>query len=580
MEDKMVKLIIDNIEVEVPLGTTVLDAAKKVGIDIPTLCYLSKINNVGACRVCVVEAEVDGKPVRGLPTSCTLKASEGMIVKTNTKKVLDARKINLELILSNHNNDCLSCNRNGDCELQALSAKFDCDVDHYKGDKTESIEDLSSVSIVRDPSKCILCRRCVSVCNNIQGIGALDVGERGFETMVGPALLNEIASSNCINCGQCVKVCPTGALSIKNDTDRFIEALNDPDKIVIVQTAPSVRVGLAEEFGMEVGTIATGKMVEALKRMGVSKVFDTNYTADLTIIEEAYEFIDRVKNNGKLPMFTSCCPSWVYYVEKNYPEMLDNLSSCKSPQGMMGALIKKYYANIENIDPSKIVSVSLMPCVSKKHEILRPEFSGDIDIVITTREFARVIKKMGIDFENLGESEFDRLLGNSSGAGAIFGASGGVMEAALRTVAESILEVAPENVDYKEVRGFDDIREATLNLDGLEVNVAVTSGLDNARKLIEKTKSGEKVYHFIEVMACPGGCINGGGQPLNKDADYAKTKRGEAIYKIDSNSNVRKSHENSDILSLYKDFIGKPNGERAHELFHTKYEAKEKYKKD
>ena len=579
--ENMITIKIDNTEVSVPKGTTVLKAAKKANIKIPTLCYLEGISSAGSCRMCIVYAEKNGKPFRNFPISCKLKVEEGMVIKTNTKEVLEARRINLELIFSNHDQKCLSCIRGGECELQTLANDLDVNSDRYIGEKLKFDKDIKSLSIVRDPEKCILCGRCVAACSEIQQIGAIGVAGRGFETMVKPAFNKSLSETNCINCGQCIKACPTGALHEKEDIDLVWEALSDPSKHVIIQTAPSVRVGIAEEFGMPVGTIATGKMVAGLRRLGFDKIVDTNFGADLTIVEEAYEFVTRLKTKENFPMMTSCCPSWVHYVEKNYPEMIPNLSTCKSPQGMVGAIVKTYYAQKNNLDPKDIVSIGLMPCTAKKYEIKRAELNNDIDIVITTREIARMFKQSGIDFTAIEEDGFDPILSEASGAGAIFGVTGGVMEAALRTVSEIITKEPLEEVNFNEVRGLDGIKEATLEIAGKEITVAVANGLGNAKMLIERIKKGEKEYHFIEVMACPGGCINGGGQPIvNSEKRLnvnSNEKRSASIYEIDAKKIIRKAHENNSVFELYKNFIGAPNNEKAHELLHTNYAPKEKY---
>ena len=508
-----VTITIDNQQISVKEGSTVLEAARELGIDIPTLCYLKDINEVAACRMCLVEVE----GARALQTSCVLKATEGMVIKTNTKKVRDTRKGTLELILSNHNRECLTCNRNGSCELQTLSEELQIrDID-FEGDKTTRPVDMTSPSIVRDVTKCILCGRCVNVCKNIQGVGVLGFRERGFETTVGPSFEMGIGEVACINCGQCITVCPVGALKEKEDIDYVWESIEDSTKHVIVQTAPAVRAALGEEFGLPMGTRVTGKMVSSLKRLGFDKVFDTVFGADLTILEEGYELLNRLNNGGKLPMITSCSPGWIKFCEHNYPEFIDNLSSCKSPQQMTGAIIKSYYAEKNNIDPKDIVVVSVMPCIAKKFEADREELSvkgiADVDYVITTRELAKMIKEARIDFLNLTEGKFDEVLGETTGAGVIFGATGGVMEAALRTVSEVVLGKEMDRVEYNGVRGIQGIKEAEINLGDIVVKVAIVHGTNNARTLLEKIKSGEKEYHFIEVMGCPGGCVNGGGQP-------------------------------------------------------------------
>lgn len=575
-----VTLTIDGIKVEVPKDYTVLEAARTVNIDIPTLCHLKGINEIGACRICVVEVE----GARSLQAACVLPVSEGMVVRTSTPKVRKARKINLELILSNHDRECLTCVRNRNCELQKLAEQFNIDDIRYTGENINYQIDFKSPSIVRDPNKCILCRRCESVCKNVQTVSVIGATNRGFKTMVRPVFEKSISQVACINCGQCIVNCPVGALREKDDTDRVWEVIADPDKHVVVQTAPAVRVAIGEEFGMPIGTRATGKLAAALRRLGFDRVFDTDFTADLTILEEGTEFLNRLKNGGKLPLITSCSPGWIKFCEHNFPQLLDNLSTCKSPQQMMGAVIKSYYAEKNNIDPSKIVVVSVMPCTAKKFEAQRPEFSRngipDVDIAITTRELARMIKQAGIDFVNLPDEQYDHPLGESTGAGVIFGATGGVMEAALRTVYEVVTGETLENIELTAVRGLEGIREAVIPVGDVEVKVAVAHGTGNARKLMEKVVSGEAEYHFIEVMACPGGCLNGGGQPIvsakKKWEVDPKAARAQAIYEEDRHMPVRKSHENPIVKKLYEEYFGEPNSHKAHELLHTHYTKRPK----
>lgn len=577
-----VSLTIDNIHVEVPKNYTILEAAKTVGIDIPTLCYMREINEVGACRVCLVEV----KGARGLQASCVHPVSEGMVIKTNNKKVRDARKATVELILSNHNRECLTCFRNKNCELQSLSESLNISEIPFDGIKAVAEIDDKSHSIVRDSSKCILCGRCVNVCKNVQGIGILEFTNRGFNTEVGPAFNWSMADTPCVYCGQCIVACPVAALREKEDIDRVWEAIEDPNLHVVVQTAPAVRAALGEEFGLPIGTRVTGKMVSALKRLGFNKVYDTNFAADLTILEEGTELLDRIQNGGKLPMITSCSPGWIRYCEFNYPEFLDNLSTCKSPHQMMGAIIKSYYAKTNNIDPKNIFVVSIMPCTSKKTESARPEMKGtgyeDVDAVLTTRELAKMIKQARIEFLKLSDEKFDQdLLGEYTGAGVIFGATGGVMEAALRTVAEILEDKSLENIEYNAVRGVEGIKEATLTLGGIEVKVAVAHGTASAKKILEMIKSGEKNYHFIEVMGCSGGCVTGGGQPqvcskTIMEMDI-RVERAKALYEEDRVMEYRKSHENPMIKKLYDEFLGKPNSHKAHELLHTHYVAREQF---
>ncbi|MBQ7668240.1 MAG: iron hydrogenase small subunit [Clostridia bacterium] len=570
-----VNITIDGCKMEVEDNLTVLEAAKQAGIEIPTLCYLKNINQIGACRICLVEVE----GARGLQASCSYPVSEGMVVHTNTPTVREARKATLELILSNHKKNCLSCSRNTDCELQALAQKMNVGDVIYEGThEDEKIDDLST-SIVRDNSKCILCRRCVAVCKNVQSVGAIEVINRGFKSKVAPAYDRPLKDSNCVNCGQCVAVCPVGALTIKYDIDRIWEALADNDKYVVVQTAPAVRAALGEEFGLPIGTAVTGKMAAALKRLGFNKVFDTDTGADFTIMEEGTEFITRLTENKNLPLITSCSPGWVKFAEHNFPELLDNLSTAKSPMSMFGALIKTYFAEKEGIDPSKIFSVAVMPCTAKKFECERPEMDAsgyrDVDAVITTVELAKMIKEAGINFEMLPEEQFDDPAGEATGAGVIFGTSGGVMEAAIRTVVEVLEGKEIPQVEYEEVRGIDGVKEAELTVAGKNVKIAVVSGLKNARNLMEKVRNKEVDYQFIEVMACPGGCIMGGGQPRKvlkerKGIDVRGLRKG-ALYSEDKRLPLRKSHKNPYVQKVYKEFLGEPNKGKAHELFHTHY---------
>ena len=578
---KMVKLTIDDKEIEIEEGKTILEAARKVNIDIPTLCFLKDINEVGECRMCVVE--VEGR--RGFATSCIQKVEEGMVVHTNTEKVIEARRLVLDLILSNHERECLTCTRNGNCELQKLAQEFNLDEIEYKGERTpHEIDDLSP-SIVRDFNKCVLCRRCVATCKKVQGVGAIDCAGRGFASCVSTAGNNSLANVNCTLCGQCIESCPVGALKEKDSTKEVWRALKDEDKYVVVQTAPAVRVALGEEFGMPIGTNVTGKMVSALKKMGFDKVFDTNTGADFTIMEEGTEFIQRMQNGGTLPMITSCSPGWVRYCELNYPDLIPHLSSCKSPHQMFGAIIKSYYAEKFEIDPSKIYMVSVMPCIAKKYERTRDNMQGagydDVDAVITTRELARMIKQAHIDFNSLEDSTFDDPMGEATGAAAIFGTTGGVMEAALRTVADKLTGEDLKEIDYKEARGEKGIKKATLNIAGKEVKIVVASGLANARKIMDEIQSGKADYQFVEIIACPGGCVMGGGQPIRTSKERAEIdirgKRANALYTIDEKSTIRKSHENPVIQKIYKEYLGEPGSHKAHTLLHTTYSKKEKY---
>ncbi len=579
---KLIKLNIDGHDVEVEEGTTILEAAKKVNIDIPTLCFLKEINEIGDCRICVVE--VEGK--RGFATSCIQKVEEGMKVHTNTEKVIQARKTVLDLILSNHDRECLTCVRNGNCELQRLAQEFGVTDIKYNGDRNKHEIDDKSPSIVRDFNKCILCRRCISTCKNIQDIGAIECTERGFSSCISTFENQSLDDVNCTFCGQCIENCPVGALKEKDDTILVWQKLKEEDTYVVVQTAPAVRAGLGEEFGLPIGTNVTKKMVTALKRLGFDKVFDTNTGADFTIMEEATEFIERVKNGGTLPMATSCCPAWIRFIEMNYPELLEHLSSCKSPHQMFGAIIKSYYAKKNNIDPSKIFVVSVMPCIAKKFERTREDMQGveeldDVDAVITTRELARMIKQAHIEFVELPDSNFDDPMGEATGAAAIFGVTGGVMEAALRTAAE-ILEGKPlEKLEFQEVRGQKGIKKTTVNIAGKDIRIAVVSGLKNARKMLEDLKNGKADYDFLEVMACPGGCIMGGGQPIKSSKTRTVVdvfaKRSNTLYSIDEKSTIRKSHENPYLKEVYKEYVGEPGGHIAHKLLHTTYKKRNKY---
>lgn len=574
----MINLTIDGRNIEVPEGTTILQAAAKLNIDIPTLCYLKEINEIGDCRMCLVEVESK----RGFATSCIQKVEEGMVVHTKTPEVLEARKTMLDLILSNHHQDCDNCVRKENCELQDLIKQFDKEKTVYEGTKNIYEIDDKSPSIVRDPNKCILCRRCVSMCNKVQKIGAIGVTERGFNSCVSTAGHNSLNDVNCTFCGQCIEVCPTGALREKDSTQIVWDKINDKNTYVIVQTAPSVRVALGEEFGMPIGTNVEGKMVNALKQMGFDKVFDTNTGADFTIVEEGTEFIKRLQNNDNLPMITSCCPGWVKYIEMNYPENIGHLSSCKSPHEMFGALLKTYYAKKEEIDPSKMFVVSVMPCIAKKYERQREEMKQDVDAVITTRELARMIKQAKIDFVNLEDAKFDDPMGEATGAAAIFGVTGGVMEAALRSVSEIVTGKPLDKISFEQVRGESGIKRAEIEIGDKKVKVAVAHGLANAQTIMEEIKSGKADYQFVEIMACPGGCITGGGQPIKnakiqENVDVHK-KRAEAMYSIDEKSVIRKSHENPVLKQIYKEFLGEPNGELAHKLLHTHYSKKEKYK--
>lgn len=581
MNKELVTLTIDAQEVKVEKGTTILQAAKQAGIDIPTLCFLKDINEVGDCRMCIVE--VEGR--RGFATSCIQTVEEGMSVHTNTQNVLEARHVILDLIISNHAKDCLTCTRSGNCELQNLATKFNISKVEFEGEKLEhKIDDLSP-SIVRDFNKCILCRRCVAACKNVQEIGAIDCINRGFESCISTVGAHSLNDVNCTNCGQCIEACPTGALHEKETIDEVWLKLKDPDTYVIAQTAPAVRVALGEEFDMPIGSNVTGKMITALKRLGFDKVFDTNTGADFTIMEEANEFIKRFQEKEHLPMLTSCSPGWVKYIEMNEPELLPHLSTCKSPHQMLGALLKTYYAKKEGIPPEKIYVVSVMPCIAKKFERQRVEMKNnglyDVDNVITTRELSRMIKQANIEFIKLEDSEFDSPMGEATGAAAIFGTTGGVMEAALRTAQDTLTGKDLEKIDFEQVRGGDGIKKATINIAGTDIKVVAASGLANAKEILEEIKSGKADYQFVEIMACPGGCVMGGGQPIKSskirsEVDVRKL-RADALYTIDEKSTIRKSHENPVIKKIYQEFLEKPGSEQAEKLLHTSYQAREKY---
>ena len=580
---EMVNLKINGMPVSVPKGYTILEAAKEIGIKIPTLCFLKEINEIGACRICVVEV----KGARSLVASCVYPVNEGMEVFTNTNKVRESRKTTIELILSNHNRNCLSCVRSGSCELQTLSYEYGVeDAGRFDGFNPTFKKDVSSEHLVRDPEKCILCRRCVAACEN-QKVAVIGANDRGFDTNIGCAFNKDLGDVACISCGQCIVNCPTGALTEKDCTNEVFNALNDPTKHVVVHTAPAIRATLGECFDMPIGTNVKGKMVAALRRLGFDQVFDTDFGADLTIMEEANEFLDRVNNGGILPMITSCSPGWIKFCEHYYPDLLPHLSTCKSPQQMTGAIIKSWYAEKNNINPKDIVVVSIMPCTAKKFEIGREDQDGagltDTDYVLTTRELSRMIKRSHIDFVNLPDEDFDPTLGVSTGAGAIFGATGGVMEAALRTAADTLTGQDIENVDYTEVRGTEDIKEATYKINGMDIKVAVTSGLKNASILLDKIRNGEADYQFIEIMCCPGGCINGGGQPIQpasvRNFTDLKALRSKALYDEDRNLPLRKSHESPIIKTVYNEYLEKPGSHLSHKLLHTSYVERFKFYK-
>ncbi len=576
-----VNIQINGMPLSVPKGISILEAARFAGIEIPTLCYLKDINEIGACRICMVEV----KGARSLVTACVYPVNEGMEIFTNTERVRHSRKITLELILSTHDKKCLSCVRSGNCELQALCKEFGVDDETaFAGETIHYDFDDSAAHMVRDNNKCILCRRCVAACD-AQGISVIGANARGFDTHISSAFDKDLADVSCISCGQCIVNCPTGAIVEKDDTDKVLEAINDPDKFVIVNTAPSIRATLGEAFGMHIGTNVEGKMVAALRRLGFDKVFDTDFAADLTIMEEAHEFLDRVQNGGVLPMITSCSPGWIKYCEHYYPELIPHLSTCKSPQQMFGATMKTYYAQKLGMDPKDMVVVGVMPCTAKKFETKRPDQAAsgypDVDIAITTRELARMIESAGIFFKHLPDEEFDIPFGESTGAATIFGTTGGVMEAALRTAVETLTGETLPSVDFKEVRGMKNIKEAEYDVAGLKVKVAVASGTKNAKVLLDKIKDGTADYQFIEIMGCPGGCINGGGQPIQhavvRNFVDLKARRAEALYTADAENPKRKSHENEAIKELYSEFLGEPGSHKAHEILHTSYVARKKY---
>ena len=577
----MVNIKINNRPYTVPKGSTILEAARYAGIEIPTLCFLKDINQIGACRICMVEV----KGARSLVAACVFPVNEGMEIFTNTEKVRHSRKMTLELILSNHDRKCLSCVRSGTCELQKLCKEFGVDIeDRFDGEMTRYNFDDSAAHMVRDNNKCILCRRCIAACDQ-QGISVIGANARGFDTHVSSAFDKDLADVSCISCGQCIVNCPTGAIVEKDDTDKVLAAINDPSKFVIVQTAPSIRATLGEAFGMHIGTNVEGKMVAALRRLGFDKVFDTDYAADLTIMEEANELIERVQNGGTLPMITSCSPGWIKYCEHYYPEQIPHLSSCKSPQQMFGAVMKTYYAEKLGMDPKNMVVVGIMPCTAKKFETKRDDQNAsgypDVDIALTTRELARMIESAGIFFKHLPDEEFDTPFGESTGASTIFGATGGVMEAALRTAVEKLTGETLQDVDFVAVRGMEGVKEAEYDVAGKKIKVAVASGTKNAKVLMDQIKAGTSEYLFIEIMGCPGGCINGGGQPIQhavvRNFIDLKARRAEALYTADRNNAVRKSHENEAIKTLYTEYLGKPGSHKAHEILHTSYVARKKY---
>jgi iron-only hydrogenase group A len=572
-----ITLTINGRRITAPAGATVLEAARAAGIHIPTLCYHPDLRPEGACRICLVE--VEGQ--RALQPACMFKASEGLVVKTDTHVVREARRTTVQLLLSGHPDDCLACVRNQNCELQSLAQEMGVRDRRYAGERRQFARDDSSRAIVRDPEKCVLCRRCVRVCQEVQGIGAINVLERGWKSQVAPAFGAGLGEAVCVYCGQCIDRCPTGALTEYDATDEVWGVLRDPDKHVVVQTAPAVRATIGEAFGLPAGSLVTGEMVTGLRRLGFDRVFDTDFAADLTIMEEGHELIERLTQGEKLPLITSCSPGWIRFVEYFYPELLEHVSTCKSPQQMFGAVAKTYYAEKAGVDPAKMVVVSVMPCTAKKFEASRPEMraSGhqDVDYVLTTRELARMMRQAGVDLPGLARGEYDDPLGVSTGAAVIFGATGGVMEAALRTAYEVVTGKSLESLDFEDVRGMEGIKEAKVALDGTTLSVAVAHGLGNARVLLDAVRGGTADYQFIEIMCCPGGCLGGGGQPIPVDAEIRR-KRAEAIYEADRLLPIRKSHENPAVQQLYAEFLGKPLSHRAHELLHTTYTRRERWR--
>lgn len=572
----MLNITIDGRKYQAPEGSSVLEACKLNNVYIPTLCYHPELKPEGACRLCVVEVNT----AKTLVASCVYPVTEGMEIKTNTERVRKARRTIVELLLTNHPKDCLTCQKSGDCELQKIARQLGVRELRFEGgERRQHVKDETNPCLVRDPEKCILCGRCIRVCRDVQGMNVYGFQQRGFKTLVAPAFDCGLDEAVCTYCGQCASVCPTGAIVEKDDTDKVWAALNDPDKFVVVQTAPATRVALGEEMGLPAGSVVTGKMVAALRRLGFDKVFDTNFSADLTIMEEGHEFIHRLQNQGVLPMITSCSPGWVNMLEQKYPELIPNLSTAKSPQAMFGAIVKTYYAEKMGIDPAKIVCVSVMPCTAKKFEAARPELSAsgyrDVDIVITTRELGRMLRSVDLDFTTLAEEEYDSPLGTGTGAAVIFGTTGGVMEAALRTVAEVLTGKSFDKVDYTAVRGMDAVREAVIPVDGLQVKVAIVHTLKAAQEMCKLIKAGQADYHFVEIMACPGGCIGGGGQPVPVSRDI-RLQRQAALFEIDGGSVIRKSHENPEVQTLYKEFLGAPLGEKSHKLLHTTYRNRQK----
>jgi len=572
----MINITLNNMKIQVEPGTTILEAARANGVNIPTLCHLDMasikmVNKVGTCRVCMVE--VEGR--MDLMPACAVEVYDGMVIHTNTTRAIKARRTMVELFLSNHPKDCLVCERNKNCELQTLAADLNIRENRYDGKMINHPKDVSSQSLIRDAEKCIMCRRCETMCNQVQTIGVYSAVQRGIRSTVGTAFDNPMTETSCTFCGQCVSVCPTGALTQVNHTSEVWDAINDPDKVVIVQTAPAIRVALGEEFGMPIGTVVTGKMVAGLRRIGFNHVYDTVFGADLCIMEEATELIGRIKNGGRLPMLTSCCPAWVKFIEHQFPELLDVPSTCRSPHQMFGVIAKTYLANKLGVDPAKMVVVSIMPCLAKKFEAAREELSHDshldVDYVLTTRELAGMLREAGINFGQLPEEDFDKVMGESTGAGIIFGTTGGVIEAAVRTAASWMGGKNITDVEYQQLRGAEGIREATVKVGDMDLKIGIANGLGSARTLLENIRDGKSQYHAIEIMACPGGCISGGGQPFYGNDRGVIAKRAEGLYNVDRSKKVRLSHENEEIKALYAEFLGEPGGEKAHKLLHTSY---------
>jgi NADH-quinone oxidoreductase subunit G len=573
----MVNIKINNIAVQVEAGTTILEAARTLGINIPTLCYMNMEsagckNAPGSCRVCMVELE--GR--NNLLPACVTVSWEGMSIHTNTPRAIKTRRTVVELFLSNHPKDCLVCERNKNCELQTLAAELNIRQNKYEGKMAKHKKDTSGMSLIRDPEKCILCRRCETMCNEVQTVGVYSAVNRSLETTVSTAFNNPVTDTTCTFCGQCVSVCPTGALTQANHTGEVWAALADPDKVVVVQAAPAIRVALGEEFGMVVGARVTGKMVAGLRRLGFNHVYDTNFAADLTVMEEANELLNRINNGGRLPMLTSCCPAWVKFIEHQFPELLDVPSTCKSPHEMFGTVAKTYLAQKLNLDPKKMVVVSIMPCLAKKYESAREELGRNVDYVLTTRELASMFREAGLNFHALPDEDFDPIMGESTGAGTIFGTTGGVIEATVRTAVYSLTGQNPADVEFTQLRGTDGIREATVKAGDTELLIGIANGLGNARTMLENIRDGKSQYHAIEIMACPGGCVAGGGQPYHGNNQAIIKERAASLYVVDREKKARCAHENTEIQTLYAEFLEKPGSKKAHDLLHTSYVKREK----